>query len=232
MTWHASRHDAYASPVLPGMSRIKPSERARTRTLDDRELRLVWKAAASLASPYGYLARFLMLVPVRLREAAWLPRSELSADGTWTLPAERNKSGRDVVLPLSAAAQDLLAEVPQIGSKWIFTFDGRKPINDFARGKQAVDAAVLEILREQDPSAEQVPRWVFHDLRRTGRSLMSRCGVPSRHAEAALGHTIRGVEGVYDRHSYIEEKRQALEALAARIARILEPSANVVPLRA
>jgi hypothetical protein len=60
---------------------------------------------------------------------------------------------------------------------------------------------------------------------------MSRAGVLPRHAEMALGHVVPGVEGVYDRHSYADEKRAAFEALAAQVARILNPQANVVALR-
>jgi hypothetical protein len=46
-----------------------------------------------------------------------------------------------------------------------------------------------------------------------------------------LGHTIAGVEGTYDRHSYADEKRDPLEKLAAMIDRILNPQpSNVVTL--
>jgi hypothetical protein len=61
---------------------------------------------------------------------------------------------------------------------------------------------------------------------------MSRAGVPSDHAERCLGHVVGGVRGVYDRHRYTEEMRQAYEALAALIARIVDPQQNVVSIRA
>jgi len=76
-----------------------------------------------------------------------------------------------------------------------------------------------------------VSGWTLHDLRRTARSLMSRAGVPSEHAERCLGHTIRGVEGVYDRHSYREEMRLAYERLATLLGQIVEPKPNVLPLQ-
>ena len=75
-----------------------------------------------------------------------------------------------------------------------------------------------------------VSGWTLHDLRRTARSLMSRAGVNSDHAERCLGHVIGGVRGTYDRHEYYEEKRHAFEALAAQIERILNPIENVVPM--
>ncbi len=84
-------------------------------------------------------------------------------------------------------------------------------------------------LRKQDPEAQPPPNWTLHDLRRTARSLMSRAGVPSDHAERCLGHVIGGVRGVYDKYEYLPEKRRAFEALAALIERIVNPPAgNVV----
>jgi hypothetical protein len=61
---------------------------------------------------------------------------------------------------------------------------------------------------------------------------MSRAGVPSDHAERALGHVIGGVRGTYDRHEYLAEKRHAFAALAALVERIVNPHNNVVPLGA
>jgi hypothetical protein len=42
-------------------------------------------------------------------------------------------------------------------------------------------------------------------------------------SERVLGHVIAGVEGTYDRHSYADEKRDALEKLAETVERILNP---------
>jgi integrase len=71
-----------------------------------------------------------------------------------------------------------------------------------------------------------------HDLRRTARSLMSRAEIRPDIAERVLGHAIQGVGRVYDRHEYLNEKRDALEKLAALIDAIVNPpTANVVPLR-
>ena len=82
-----------------------------------------------------------------------------------------------------------------------------------------------------DTTVDPIPNWTLHDLRRTAKSLMARAGVRPDISERVLGHVIAGVEGVYDRHSYLEEKRDALEKLAAMIERILNPlPANVEQL--
>ena len=60
---------------------------------------------------------------------------------------------------------------------------------------------------------------------------MARAGVPSSTAERVLGNVMPGVEGIYDRHSYREEKADALAKLAGLIAMILDPpDENVVPI--
>jgi hypothetical protein len=59
---------------------------------------------------------------------------------------------------------------------------------------------------------------------------MSRTGVDADIAERCLGHVIGGVRGVYDRHSFLEEKRPAFEKLAALIERIVNPQEDVVPM--
>ena len=78
----------------------------------------------------------------------------------------------------------------------------------------------------------EMPQWQLHDLRRTARSLMARAGVRPDIAERVLGHAIAGVEGVYDRHQYADEKADALARLAALVRDIVQPPvANVVPMK-
>jgi integrase len=77
-----------------------------------------------------------------------------------------------------------------------------------------------------------MPAWRHHDLRRTARSLMSRASVPTDHAERVLGHSMPGIRGIYDRHPFSNEKRDALQRLAALVRSIVEPAGrNVAPLR-
>jgi integrase len=215
--WHASRTDDFSSPIIRGMSRSNPRERARRRILSDDELRALWRA--DIPQPWRAFVRFLLLTAVRRNEAARMARSELTGSD-WKIPAGRYKTKNDVTLPLSGAAQTVIAELPRFGTgEYVFTVNGRTPLAAFSRGKKAIDRA------------SGVTGWTLHDLRRTARSLMSRAGVPSDHAERCLGHIIPGVRGTYDRHRYQEEMRLAFEALAGQIARIVDPQNNVVAMR-
>jgi integrase len=218
--WHAVRDDEFTSPIVRGMRRQNAKQHARTRVLSDDELRRVW-AAASAEGPFPAYIRFLLLTSARRSEAAAMTWAEI--DGTdWTLPAARNKTGVDLVRPLSRAAQAILAAQPRIvGCPFVFTSDGRNALGGFTERKQKFDAAL-----------PPMPHWTLHDLRRTARSLMSRADVSPDHAERCLGHVIGGVRETYDRHSFHTEKQRAFETLAAQIERIVNPPAgDVVPLR-
>jgi integrase len=219
MNWHAVRDEHFRTPIVKGMARTKASERARSRILADDELRAVWAASAA-PGPFPTLVRFLLLTAARRSEASHLSWAEVADNGDWTLPASRNKTKVDLLRPLSAAALAALAASPRIdGSEYAFTSDGERPLSGYSKYKRKFDAAC------------GVTGWTLHDLRRTARSLMSRAGVPSDHAERCLGHVIGGVRGVYDRHEYYAEKRAAYEALAAQVERVVNPADNVVEMR-
>jgi integrase len=216
MNWHAMRSDDFLSPVVRGMGRTKPNEQARDRVLSDGELRAIWKVQGGMFADY---VRFLVLTAARRNEVAGMSWAELQGSD-WTLPAARNKTGVELVRPLSRAAQAILTRLPKAG-EFVWSPNGSgKALASFSHHKATFD------------KASGTKGWALHDLRRTARSLMSRAGIPSDHAERCLGHVIGGVRGVYDRHEYHAEKQQAFEALAALIERIVSGTqAGVVQLK-
>ena len=220
MNWHATRSDDFRSPIIRGMARTKPKERARSRILTDDELRKVWIAAAGRPGAFPALLQFLILTAARREEARAATRSEIQGTD-WVLPAARNKTKVDLVRPLSAAALDVLRRIPRIDStEFIFSNTGRRPIGGMSRVKKKFDKLC------------GVTGWTLHDCRRTARSLLSRAGISPDHAERCLGHVIGGVRGTYDRHEYYDEKARAYAALAELVGRIVEPSDNVAELAA
>jgi integrase len=210
--WHQIRDEDFTSPIIVGMARTSTKERARSRTLTDDEIRAVWKATETPAS-YNTFIRFLLLTAARHDEARKLTWNEIKGDD-WTLPTERNKTKTELVRPLSKMVRGMLACLPRCD--YVFAGTGGRPMGSPGRRKAKLD------------TDSGVTGWTLHDLRRTARSLMSRAGVSSDHAELCLGHVIGGVRGTYDRHEYYEEKRKAFEALAALIERIVNPPADNV----
>jgi integrase len=199
------------------MNRSKPKERERQRILTDDEIRKVWNTTAD--GPFAALVRFLLLAGCRRNEALGLTWDEIK-DGVWELPASRNKTKLPLSRPLSAAALAVIESQRCDGSAYVFSGpSGKKPTPGTTKAKRTFDAAT------------GTSGWTLHDLRRTARSLMSRAGVNSDHAERCLGHVIGGVRGVYDRHHYLPQMQHAYDLLAALIERIANPpKGNVTPL--
>ena len=77
-----------------------------------------------------------------------------------------------------------------------------------------------------------------HDLRRTAASGMAAAGVPREHIAHVLNHrsvTHASVTAIYDRYSYAQEKRIALESWARTLADVRKRKARkgqVVPITA
>jgi integrase len=200
------------------MSRHPTRHNARKRILNDDEIRAVWNAADGL---YGDLLKLALLTGQRQDKVASMRWDDISIDGAWHVPNGLREKGAGGTLVLPAMALDIIRTRPLLGDNpYVFAGRSDSHFNGYAKAKAALDAKV------------PIPHWQFHDLRRTARSLMSRANVRPDVAERVLGHAIKGVEGVYDRHSYREEKAHALRALAGLIENILRPSAEkVVALR-
>jgi len=220
MNWYAARHDDYQPPIARGMRRTDPAARARERILDDDEIRAVWAAAESGGS-FGALVRLALLTAQRREKLAAMRWEDVSIEGEWRIPTEEREKGNPGWLMLPDAALAIVKAQRRLGSNaYVFPGRGSGHINGFSKSKRALDANLSGI----DP-------WTIHDLRRTARSLMSRAGVRPDISERVLGHVITGVEGVYDRHQYREEKADALARLAGLIGTILAPSDNIVSMQ-
>jgi hypothetical protein len=144
---------------------------------------------------------------------------DIDADDVWTLPTAPREKGNIGKVRLPPIVRAILDALPRFeGNPYVFA--GRKGRHMSASGlfKTKFDAKL----------PGDMPHWTLHDLRRTARSLMSRAKVSSKDAERVLGHRLPGVEGIYDRYQYLDEKSEALAKLAALIDAIVHPrSADV-----
>jgi integrase len=239
-TWYAARNDDFRSPIVRGMGRVKPRERAGKRVLSDEEIRDVWKAlddgAKSLPSCYPAYVRPLLLTAVRRTEAARMAWPEIKQahrddyDGdVWTCPAARMKNKLDHTVPLMPAVRALVGERPKDAKArpCVFsTVGGLTPFSGYSKAKAALDRQIAKA-RKAD-AREPMQPWRLHDLRRTAKTLMARGGVRPDISERVLSHVIPGVEGVYDCYEYLKEKGDALAKLAALVDRIVNPPADNV----
>jgi integrase len=183
----------------------------------------------------------LVLTGLRLNEAARLSWPEVQGDLV-TIPASRmkgkNGSAREHLVPLSSAAQDVLASVPRYqGTTFVFSVSaGQRPLAMRDKHKRELDKRMSRTLRalarRRGEDHVTLQPWINHDLRRVVRSGLSALRVPFNVCEAVLAHQPPGIVATYDTHAYLDEKREALEAWARRLASIVEPPPdNVVVLR-
>ena len=241
--WRMLQDEDFKSPLVKGMARTKPKERAAKRTLADDEIRDLWTAleAADVPACYPAFVKMLLLTATRRNEAADMHTSELDGD-VWLIPGARYKTKLDHAVPLTEAARALIGEKPPRAKTAWFVFstsksgpdremelDGATAFSGFSKAKAELDKTIAAIRERED--RDPIANWTLHDLRRTARSLMSCAKVPTDHAERALGHVMGGVRETYDRYEYLDEKRAAFEALAALVSRILNPDDVVVNLR-
>jgi integrase len=221
LNWYSARSDDYVSVLTRTPARISIAARARSHVPTDAELQAI-VLAAEQDKLFGSYLLLTLLTAARRGESGGLRRSELSPDGrTWIIPGFRYKNGRDTLIPLSAKAQAIIASMPVLPrGDHVFSADGAFALDNFAARKARFDALC------------GVRGWVIHDLRRAARTLLSRAGVNVDVAEQCLGHSLRGVRAVYDRHAFESEKRDAFEALARMVEDIARPPcATVVAFR-
>ena len=155
---------------------------------------------------------------------------------TWTIPRERVKNDIEHVVPLSVQAVTILESLPRVKGKddFVFTVTGTTSVSGFTRAKNRVDAFIAARLEADDPESS-LPHWTIHDIRRTAASGMARLGIAMPVIEKVLNHvsgSFGGIAGVYQRHTFSDEKRAALEAWGRHVAGIVTGGkANVVELK-
>jgi integrase len=197
--------------------RVIGPKTARSRVLDDAELQALWRAAEQTGYPFGSLVKLLLLTGQRRTEAAAASWREFDLDkGIWTLAPERMKANSAHIVPLSSEALDLLHSLPNFeSSPYLFTFDGKKPINGFSKSKRRFDAVMR---RHLDGKLEP---FVLHDVRRSVRTRLAALGVSDTVSELVIGHTKPGLHKIYNQHAYLDEKQQALNLWAAKLRDIV-----------
>jgi integrase len=197
----------------PAAALERPSEeRARERVLLPREMRSLWAGLAGELVQVRVAIRVLLLTAQRSGEVLALRWSDIE-EGVWQLKAEKTKAGRLHRVPLSPAVLAELATIPrQEGSDWVFPSPRREA---YHLGTSALSHAAQRLGQRLGFG------WRIHDLRRTAASMMAELGVSRFIIGQVLNHADSSVTAIYDRHSYLPEKREALERWAQRLLEIV-----------
>jgi len=225
----------FKKPILNAASYCnKKKEATRERALEPDELKAVWDATEKHGGndptgtndgDYRDIVRLLILTGARKTEIGGLePRECKFKDGRLDhldLPAvspvtgaRRTKNGKPFVIPVSEPVRAILEpRLKRCGNrKWVFGSGENGGYSGWSKAKKAID----KILGALANGA-----WVLHDCRRTFSTYANSdaVGIAPHIVEECLNHISGGVKsgvaGVYNRHRYFKEKKEAFAAWAA-----------------
>jgi len=208
--WATRRHYVRHNPC-EGMQ-IPTRAVARDRVLTDQELAQIYKTATQLGYPFGTIVQLLILTGQRRGEIGSM-RWGYIEERTVSLPSSLTKNNREHVFPLGETAASILERVPRFNSPYLFPARGRDtPFNGWSKCKAAFDRTC------------SVGSWTLHDLRRTFATNLAALGIPVQVTEKLLNHasgTTAGIVAVYQRHTYMDEMRAAIELWEHRLLGLL-----------
>jgi integrase len=167
------------------------------------QLRAVWNAVED--EPRRDLVRLMLLLPLRQSEAAGLQKDEVNLkEGRIKIKAARAKNREPHELPLSTPARKIL-EANLSASDLVFPSNAGKP---YASWSDFLTRLRKRIGDADRPKSEY---FVFHDIRRAFVSHLAERGFDVDLLDQCLGHSRKGVFGIYQRASRMAERTRALE---------------------
>lgn len=212
-------------------------ESSRERALTSNEIQYAFNVFKQHINSFGrdnYLACCLFLVlgvrKSELCEALW-EEFDLK-EAVWDLPKHRSKTGAPISIPLPTQAVEWLKTLQSAAYGSPYVFPARRASKRPHMGPDTLNRAISKQFGREAGRKKQPPNnmgelehFTVHDLRRTFRSLAAAEGVPSHVAERCLNHKLKGVENIYDRYDYFEERRIAHQKVADKVsASVQKPS--------
>ena len=198
-------------------------EMPRDRVYSNTEIKALWSAFDQMGVQ-GAVLKLCLLTAQRLNEVRGMRSGEIT-DDVWALPAVRTKASRVNVVPLSALAQRVIDQTLVPDNTYVFT-SPRGPGQ--AGNGRPVTVGSKDRLRARKLSG--VEDFSPHDLRRTFRTAVAPLGFDRYVGERVLGHVLQGVEPIYDRFDYLEQKRGLLEAWGRHVEGVIGEAGKVVQM--
>ena len=199
-------------------------EESRSRALAFDEIKKVFqsfhKHSEQFTRENTLASALLVTLGIRKGELIAARWEEFDTDKKlWNIPQERSKTGRAISAPLPDEALEWLHELYIRANGSEYVFPKRRSSKRFGHiSPDTLNAAIQKLHREKKLTVEH---FTVHDFRRTCRSLLAAEGIPGHVAERCLNHKLKGVEGIYDRYDYLDERREALELIARKLAPVI-----------
>ena len=149
----------------------------------------------------------------------------------WSVPASKQKSAIDHTVPLSRQAVELFRELRKLAGRSPYVLPSLEGRRDKPMAESSLNWALWQITRKRDGKAPliTIPHFTLHDFRRTASTLLHEMGYPPHVIEKSLGHTVKGVAGIYNKAAYIDERQSMLQQWADYLDELA--SGKVVPFR-
>lgn len=202
------------------------TEPPRKRFLSDDEIQTLWVHFDKLRPNPRDILKLGILTAQRPGEIHSMKWGDIDfAAGVWTI--QDTKTGNDHLVPLSPQVKSILENRKKgtgYSKKMLWMKDSEfvfPSAYNLSNGAQSGHARSTKEARKKVQMESGIEGWTAHDLRRTARTLMSRLNIKPVVREKVLNHAQGGVQGVYDRYDYLQEKADALNKLANEIDRIL-----------
>lgn len=219
------------------LGEIKP--RRQRIMLTEAELRIILPTVQNLGTENALALKILLATCTRKSELIKARWEEVDfANAIWTIPPEnikRRKSAKPVTpfqIPLSPTVTDWFKQLKALAADSDFVLPARKR----GYGKKAATASRTTLNAALTRVSLGVRDFTPHDLRSTARSHLGAMGVDIIVAERCLNHELGGLVPIYDKHDYLDQRRQVLEQWATFLEDcengIKRDLTNVIPLQA
>ena len=229
------RHMLAANPASAfDISDAGGQEQSRERWLSREELVQLFQVmplTKGFSRQNELTTKLILALCCRKMELCGARWSEFDLDeGVWHLPAERVNNGDGIDIPLAVPVVGWIKELKIMAGNSEWVLPARKMQHRMIPHIQESTLPVaLAKIRSNMPD---VPNFTIHDFRRTARSHLAALGVDPVIAERCLNHKIKGVEGIYNRYQYFEERKQALTVWAELLTTLEKGNNyNVEPIR-
>lgn len=191
------------------------------RYLKDQEIAAIWHSLGG-GNPDRIL-KLQLLTGCRVSEVCDMTENELDRDAMeWNIPAERSKNNRPHLVPLTA---NMLRLIGPPSNGYIFPSVSKSGHTTSSGPIQSIKRCCRFL------GIENV---CTHTMRRTFITNMARLNVPIEIRNRLTNHADQSVDGIYNQHDYLEQKRDALKKWDRQVNSIISGipvDSNVVQMK-
>ena len=198
---------------------IKPhKETAKDRILDEQEILMLLDSIfgdgmVTAEVTMRRLILFQFATASRSGEAKSIEWADLH-DNLWVIPKEKSKNKEIRILPISPMMRTIIdLQKSDTNSSFIFP----SSVTGKAYHSTSENHVLTRIIKKNS-----MEHFTAHDLRRTAASYMAKFGASRVVLRKILNHVDREVTDIYDRHTYEQEKMDALVSWNDYLLSLLE----------